>query len=81
MKYINILSDSNHLKLKLISDDLYDEICFFVNSLSVYSEWKHPNFQILYDNLCEDEPDEVGVALWNKLNEREDVDFELIEEY
>jgi len=77
MKYINILSDLDSIKLKLVPDELYDRILTFVNP----ENYQFPTFQKLYDNLCEDEPDEIGQKLWEELNDCENVDCELIQIY
>ncbi len=77
MKHITILSDLDSIELKLVPDELYDRILAFVNP----ENYQFPSFQKLYDNLCEDEPDEVGQALWDELNNCENIDSELIQVY
>ena len=77
MKYITLLSDLDSVELKEVPDELYNRILTFVNPKNL----PFPNLQPLYDNLCEDEPDEIGDNLWKELNECETIESELIQIY
>lgn len=77
MKYVSILADLDELEVKIVPDELYYRIVAFVNP----TNYQFSKFQILYDNLCVDEPDQIGVQLWNELNDCENVECELIQVY
>lgn len=77
MKYISILADLDELEVKIVPDELYYRILAFVNPTNnTFSK-----FQVLYDNLCEDVPDQIGMQLWEELNDCENIDCELIQVY
>lgn len=77
MKHITILSDLDSVHIKIVPDELYDRILRFVNP----ENYKFPSFQILYDNLCEDEPNEVGEKLWEELLSCNNLESDVIQEY
>lgn len=77
MKYVSILSDLDSLELKQVPDELYTRILSFVNPTNN----QFPSLQPLYDNLCEDEPNQIGEDLWNELNDCESINCELIQVY
>ena len=77
MKYITILADLDSVHIKIVPDELYDRIFTFVNP----ENYQFPSFQRLYDNLCEDEPDEIGEKLWEELLECDNLECVIIQEY
>lgn len=78
MKHITLLSDYlDSVELKQVPDELYNRILAFVNP----NNYPFPSLQPLYDNLCKDDPDEIGCILWKELNECDTIESELIQIY
>lgn len=77
MRYVTILADLDSVCVKAVPEELYQRIKEFVNPDN--HGWS--NFQKLYDELCEDEPDSVAEQLWRELKACNSLHADLIQEY
>lgn len=81
-RILAVLSDIDNLKVKKVPKDLFEEMELYLkqkfnpHGISI-------SFQKLYDNLCQDKEkqDKKMVEFWNKLEDCETINCDLIQVY